>query len=108
MIRGTTPTILFKTDIKDTEKEIKECEIVIRSEKVTIVKSKTEMKFTNNCIMCDLSIEDTMSFKQNGSGETRVPKPEPVFIQLKVTLNNGTVCASKVFKSTINAILQEE
>lgn len=108
MIRGTTPTLIFETDIRDTASEIKECQMVIKSESVTIVKNKIDMEFKDNLIMCTLSEAETAMFKQNGEGIIRVPKPEPVFVQLKATLNNGTVCATKIMKSTINAILQEE
>lgn len=108
MIRGTTPTLIFETDIRDTASEIKECQMVIKSESVTIVKNKIDMEFKDNLIMCTLSETETAMFKQNGEGIIRVPKPEPVFVQLKATLNNGTVCASRILKSTINAILQEE
>ena len=38
-------------------------------------------------------------------GKMRVPKPEPIFIQLKVTLNNGTVLISETLKSTVHALL---
>lgn len=108
IVRGSTPTLIFETDIRDTASEIKECQMVIKSESVTIVKNKVDMEFKDNLIMCTLSTTETEKFKQNGKGIIRVPKPEPVFIQIKPTLINGTVCASKILKSTINAILQEE
>ncbi len=108
IIRGTTPTLVFETDIRDTASEIKECQLIIKSEEVTIIKNKSDMEFKDNLIMCTLSVTETEMFKQNGEGIVRVPKPEPVFIQIKPTLINGTVCASKILKSTINAILQEE
>lgn len=108
IVRGTTPTLIFETDIRDTASEIRECQLIIKSEEITIVKNKTDMEFKDNLIMCTLSTTETERFKQNGKGIVRVPKPEPVFIQIKPTLINGTVCASKILKSTINAILQEE
>lgn len=108
IVRGSTPTLIFETDIKDTASEIKECQLIIKSEEITIVKNKNDMEFKDNLIMCTLSTTETERFKQNGKGIVRVPKPEPVFIQIKPTLINGTVCASKILKSTINAILQEE
>lgn len=108
IVRGSTPTLIFETDIRDTASEIKECQMVIKSESVTIVKNKVDMEFKDNLIMCTLSTTETEKFKQNGKGIIRVPKPEPVFIQIKPTLTNGTVCASRILKSTINAILQEE
>lgn len=107
MIRGTTPTLIFETDIKDTAKEIKECQMIIKSEGITVVKNIRDMTFEDNLIMCTLSTAEMAMFNQNGEGVRRVPKPEPVFIQLKATLNNGTVCATRILKSTINSILEE-
>ena len=45
IIRGTTPTLIFETDIRDTASEIKECQLVIKSEEVTIIKNKSDMEF---------------------------------------------------------------
>ena len=45
IVRGSTPTLTFETDIKDTTSEIKDCEITIESEKVSIKKSKDDMEF---------------------------------------------------------------
>jgi|GEM_PF-3183101 len=105
IVRGSTPTLTFETDIKDTASEIKDCEITIESEKVNIKKSKSDMQFKDQMITCTLSENDTLLFEQNGDGKTRVPKPEPIFIQLKVTLNNGTVLISETLKSTVHALL---
>ncbi|HBJ80173.1 hypothetical protein [Fusobacterium sp.] len=107
IVRGTTPTLVFETDLQNAAREIKNCQLIMKSEEVTIIKNKSDMEFKDNLIMCTLSSIETETFKQNGEGKIRVPKPEPVFIQLKVTLNNGTVCASRILKSTINAILEE-
>lgn len=105
IVRGSTPTLTFETDIKDTTSEIKDCEITIESEKVSIKKSKDDMEFKGQIITCTLSENDTLLFKQNGNGKMRVPKPEPIFIQLKVTLINGTVLISETLKSTVHALL---
>lgn len=105
IVRGSTPTLTFETDIKDTTSEIKDCEITIKSENVNIIKNKTDVQFKEQIITCNLSENDTLLFKQNGDGKIRVPKPEPIFIQLKVTLINGTVLISEVFKSTVHALL---
>ena len=59
IVRGSTPTLIFETDIRDTASEIKECQMVIKSESVTIVKNKVDMEFKDNLIMCTLSTTET-------------------------------------------------
>ncbi|MDU1912049.1 hypothetical protein [Fusobacterium sp.] len=106
MIRGTTPSIVFSTDL-NTE-DIFECHLIIKSKNAELIKKKSSMKFKDNCIICDLTKEDTLLFQQNGDGKERIPKPEAVFFQLYVTLKDGTVCATKIMKSVVNALLEVE
>lgn len=94
MIRGTTPTIIFRLNGIDNE-DIKNIYFTIEQDENQL--TKTEYEYENGVYHIKLTQEETLSFSEG-----------QIKCQVKVLMLDGNVVASPIKKLGITDILMEE
>lgn len=104
MRRGTTPVIVFNTDIDFTQ--VAELYVTFaqdgpdpKERQVIVEKDKTQCSFDENKIIVSLTQEDTLKFDLD-------PK-DTVYIQIRVKYENGMAMASNILKARVKDILKD-
>lgn len=100
MYRYTTPTIILKIKNEDFDMEqIDVCHVTVESERGgrQYICEHPEIDTEEKTIMFEMSQEDTKYFDVG-----------MVKIQIRIKLYNGRVIPSKIVKTTMNEILEEQ
>ena len=98
MRRGTTPKIIFNTDLDLTS--VEEIYVTFQQEGETIVeKDKTEIEIDGSRIIVSLSQADTLLF--------HLDPRDTVLVQIRVKFENDTAMASNILKVRVKVILKE-
>ena len=100
MYQSTTPTLIFNIINEELDlNEISICHLTIESEngRERKIFENTQIDVENKKITVNLTQEDTMLFHVGN-----------IKLQLKAKLGNGQVIVSKIIKTTMNEVLEEE
>ena len=100
MNRTTTPTIILKVKNQNFDMSLIDiCHVTIKSENGTKIKTYNNptVDIENKRIMFTMSQEDTKNFYVGN-----------IKIQIKAKLFGGTVISSKIVKTKLGEILEEE
>lgn len=98
MRRGTTPIIIFNTDMDFTQ--IAELYVTFAQEgKVVVEKDKEQCEFEENKIIVSLTQTDTLKFSLD-------PR-DTVYVQIRVKYNNNLAMASNILKVRVKDILKD-
>lgn len=97
MIRGTTPTHIFTLPF-DTD-QIQQLRLTYFQDGTTVLEKKeTEVKQAGTQLEYTLTQTESLSFAEQ----------KPVEIQLKIKTIDGVVVASKIMRTTVSTVLNEE
>ena len=96
MIRGTTPTHIFKTDMDISEAT--EIYITYKQDDIVIEKTIEDCTVTPEEITVKLSQEETLAFKQSGYVAD---------VQIRAKFPNGTAVASNIMTIEVSKILKD-
>ena len=95
MIRGTTPTHIFDTDISLVEAEV--IYVTYKQGKVILEKTKDDVRVTENQLQVELTQEETLMFATNREAE----------VQIRAKFADGTAVASNVSQIIVAPIIKE-
>lgn len=95
MIRGTTPTHIFDTDISLVEAEV--IYVTYKQGKVILEKTKDDIRATENQLQVDLTQEETLMFATYREAE----------VQIRAKFADGTAVASNVSQIIVAPIIKE-
>ena len=93
--KGTTPTFNFNVCLDTTLIDLENTHIVFTSGPTIVDKSGSDITITDKVLSCNLTQEDTMSFKGN-----------QVNIQILVTMTSGQKPASSIMTVPVSATLR--
>ena len=95
MIRGTTPTHIFDTDISLVNAEV--IYITYKQGKVILEKTKDDVRVTENQLQVDLTQEETLMFDFNRIAH----------VQIRARFADGKAVASNISQVDIAPIIKE-
>lgn len=95
MIRGTTPTHIFDTDISLVDAEV--IYVTYKQGRVILEKTKDDVRVTENQLQVDLTQEETLMFATNREAE----------VQIRAKFADGTAVASNVSQIIVAPIIKE-
>lgn len=95
MIRGTTPTHVFKTDVDLSDADV--VYVTYKQGQKTLEKEKGDLKFTDSGFELELTQEETLSFKSNGINAE---------VQIRARYADGTAIASNVIVVPVSKIIK--
>lgn len=96
MIRGTTPTHIFTTDIDLSEVEVLYVTYKQAGE-IKVEKELSDLTVTSEQVEVRLSQEETLSFSESGK----------VLVQIRGRFADGTAVACRVIEASADRILKE-
>ena len=96
MIRGTTPTHVFETDVDLSLAEL--IYVTYQQGQIVVEKTKEECDVTSNSVSVNLSQAETLLFRAGGF-QARV--------QIRAKFPDGSALASNIIQVDISPILKE-